>query len=315
MKILITGIAGFAGSHLTDYILATQHSELSGIVRDSRDCKNIADHASSIRLHEGDITNLDFLLKTVGDLKPDIIFHLAAQAHIPSGQTLASETFKVNTLGTVNLLESVKLKSPDSKVLIVSSGAIYGEVFDERRLPTEQSPFHPQDLYTAGKAACDHIAQAYKRSFDLNVFIARPFNHTGPRQDPSYVCSSIAKQFAEIKKKTRPTRLRLGNVDARRDFSDVRDVVRAYWLITQQSQHSIFNVCSGTIVSIRQIIGMLEEISGIDVELETDKNHLRKSDINLIAGNCDLLKSATSWRPKFSMTQTLTDLYHFHLNE
>ena len=314
MKILITGINGFAGSHLLDYIISNQDAEVHGIIQQKNDTQNIKPHLKRLKLHTADISRSKDVARVIAKVKPDRLFHLAAQAHTQSSNKKAAESFSVNVLGSVNILEAVRSSSAKSRVLIVSSGYIYGGRKNEIDLPDENSAFHPSDPYSASKASIDHIAQTYKTFYGLNVAIVRPFNHTGPRQSPAFVCSAIAEQFADIKK-NKSKKLRLGNLEPRRDFSDVRDVVRAYWMVCNEPKEEfIFNISSGSIYSVRDVVGMLEEISGMHPEVVTDSSKLRKSDFDLLAGKSDRLRKTFGWKPEIPFRQTLTDLYQYHLN-
>jgi GDP-4-dehydro-6-deoxy-D-mannose reductase len=314
MKILITGINGFAGSHLLDYIVATQDAEVHGIVQAKTNTRNINAHLKRIKLHKADISKSKDVFRIIARVKPDRLFHLAAQAHTQSFNQDAAKSFIVNVIGSVNILEALRLSSPRTRALIVSSGYIYGGVRDENHLPDEDSCFHPSDPYSAGKASIDHIAQTYKTFYGTDVVIVRPFNHTGPRQSPAFVCSAIAKQFADVKK-NKARKLKLGNLEPRRDFSDVRDVVRAYWLVcSEPREHFVFNISSGGIFSVREVVRMLEEISGVHPEVEVDSSKLRKTDFDLLAGRSERLRKTFGWKPEIPFQKTLEDLYHYHLN-
>jgi len=310
MKVLITGVGGFAGSHLADYVINNGLAEIFGIVRDVEKNENIRSREKSIRLFECDIVEFQSIFRVLKEVKPDIIFHLAGQAFVPSSFEHTAETFKVNVIGPINIFEAVKAADIAPRIVVVTSGEVYGETVGLSKVHTEISIPHPVNPYAASKTSIDYIAQTYKTYEGLNIVIARPFNHTGPRQKPSFVCSSLARQISlALKNNTHPV-IQIGNVKPRRDFTDVRDVVRAYWLLGTVSNDKdfIFNICSGNIFSIEEIIRMYETITGVKFELHVEEKRLRGYDIQLLAGSNELLRHATGWQPKIPMEQTLRDL-------
>jgi GDP-4-dehydro-6-deoxy-D-mannose reductase len=310
MKVLITGIGGFAGSHLADLIIRTTQYEVCGVLRDGEKRDNIAIHGDRIRLYECDIVDFQSIFKIVKETKPDIIFHLAGQAFVPSSFEHTAETFKVNVIGPINILEAVKAADISPRIVVITSGEVYGETDGLPNVHTEQSIPRPVNPYAASKTSIDYIAQTYKTYEEMNIVIARPFNHTGPRQRPSFVCSSLARQISVIQKERTAPILNVGNIKPRRDFTDVRDVARAYWHLgtISNKDNFIFNVCSGSVYSIEEIIGLYEKITGLKFELHTEQKRLRGYDIQLLAGDNGLLQKTTGWRPEIHMKQTLGDL-------
>lgn len=313
MKVLITGIGGFAGSHLADYIIANTDATVSGILRDLEKADNIRQHNGKIFLSHCDIGEFQPVFKVIKEIKPDIIFHVAGQAFVPSSFEFAAETFKTNVIGTINIFEAVKALEINPRIVVVTSGEIYGETFGLPALHSEQSIPQPVNPYAASKTSVDYIAQTYKKYEGLNIVIARPFNHTGPRQKPSFVCSSLAKQIVELQKNSSEKILKVGNVKARRDFTDVRDIVRGYWMLSQidNKTNYIFNLCSGNIFSIEEIIALYEEITGIKFELQIEPKRLRGYDIQLLAGNHSAITHSVGWKPSIPFKQTLIDLLNY----
>ena len=310
MKVLITGVGGFAGSHLADYVINNGFAEIFGIVRDAEKNENIRSREKSIRVFECDIVDFQSIFRVLKEVKPDIIFHLAGQAFVPSSFEHTAETFKVNVLAPINIFEAVKAVDIKPRIVVVTSGEVYGETAGLLAVHTERSIPHPVNPYAASKTSIDYIAQTYKTYEGLNIVITRPFNHTGPRQKPSFVCSSLARQISLALKNNTPPVIQIGNVKPRRDFTDVRDVVRAYWLLgtVSNDKEFIFNVCSGNIFSIEEIIRMYEKITGVKFELHVEEKRLRGYDIQLLAGSNELLHHATGWQPEIPMEQTLRDL-------
>ena len=317
MRVLITGIGGFAGSHLTDLLMSEGRYELAGMLRDGEKSDNIRKHERSIRLYEGDIVDFQTVFKVLKEVKPELIFHLAGQPFVPSSFEHTAETFKVNVIGSINIFEAIKATEISPRTVVVTSGEVYGETAGLPRVHTERSVPRPVNPYAASKTSIDYIAQTYKTFEGLDIVVARPFNHTGPRQRPSFVCSSLARQIAEIRKKGGPPALRVGNVAPRRDFTDVRDVARAYAKLgsVPNDKDFIFNVCSGNVFSIGEIIRLYESITGMTFELQVEQKRLRGYDIQLLAGENTLLRTVTGWQPEIAMRQTLTDLLEMWMGE
>jgi GDP-4-dehydro-6-deoxy-D-mannose reductase len=313
MKVLITGIGGFAGSHLADYIAAHSDAEIFGILRDVEKDDNLRQLGSRVQLSSCEITDFQSTFKVIKDIKPDIIFHVAGQAFVPSSFEHAADTFKTNVIGTINIFEAVKASEISPRIIVVTSGEVYGETFGLPALHTEQSIPQPVNPYAASKTSVDYIAQTYKKYEGLNIVIARPFNHTGPRQKPNFVCSSLAKQIVTLQRAGGPMVLRVGNIKARRDFTDVRDIACGYWMLSQiDNKHNyIFNLCSGNIFSIEEIIRMYERIIGTTFELNVESKRLRGYDIQLLAGNASAINHSVGWKAEIPLTQTLTDLIHY----
>lgn len=313
MKVLITGIGGFAGSHLADYIVRSTDAVVFGILRDLEKDDNLKQLGSAVHLSTCEITDFQSVFKVIKDVKPDIIFHVAGQAFVPSSFEHAAETFKTNVIGTINIFEAVKASEIAPRIVVVTSGEVYGETFGLPALHTEQSIPQPVNPYAASKTSVDYIAQTYKKYEGLNIVVARPFNHTGPRQKPNFVCSSIAKQIVTLRKANAPLVLRVGNIKARRDFTDVRDIARGYWMLSQiDNKHNfIFNLCSGKIFSIEEIIRMYEGIIGEKFELNVEPKRLRGYDIQLLAGNASAIEHSTGWKAEIPLQQTLTDLLEY----
>ena len=310
MKIRITGIGGFAGSHLLDFIIRTTQHEVFGVLRDGEKRDNIASHEEKIRLFECDIVDFQSVFTILKEVKPDIIFHLAGQPFVPSSFEHTAETFKTNVIGSINLLESVRAAEISPRILVVTSGEVYGETAGLAEPHTENSVPRPVNPYAASKTSIDYIAQTYKTFEGLNIVIARPFNHTGPRQRPNFVCPSLARQISIIQKEKAPPVLHVGGIKPRRDFTDVRDVARAYWALgtIPNKDKFVFNVCSGHVYSIEEVIGLYEKITGLKFQLQVEQKRMRGYDIQMLAGSNELLRKSTGWAPEIPFEQTLRDL-------
>ena len=320
MRVLVTGIDGFVGSHLAEFLLGVDGVEVFGTVLASGAGPHIRGIAEHLRLEEADIRNAERVLKVFREVRPDRVIHLAAQPFVPDSVRDPTSTLQVNIFGTVSVLEAARRTGEDRgsppSVLVVSSGEVYGTVAPRCQPITEESPLKPQNPYAASKASTELIAQSYRNSYGLEVLIARPFNHAGPRQSPSFVTSEFGRRFAEIASGRSQPRLRVGNIEAQRDFTDVRDVVRAYWaLFDQRSAESVFNVCSGRAYEIREVITLYEEITGIGVEIVRGEEKSRPYDTVLFVGSNERLRLATGWSPVVPFRDTLRDVFLYWRGE
>jgi GDP-4-dehydro-6-deoxy-D-mannose reductase len=320
MRVLVTGIEGFVGSHTAEYLLGVPDVEVHGTVLDMGLTKNIDGIRSSLNLHEIDVLNAQRVEALCDQIRPNRILHLAGQAFVPTSLKDPLGTFQTNVFGGLTILEAVRKMrgrgSVDPAVTIVSTGEVYGNVDRKNQPIDENTPLRPNNPYAASKASLDLIAQQYHNSFGVNVTVARPFNHFGPRQSPVFVCSDFGRQFAEIAAGKRLPEIHVGNIETRRDFTDVRDVVRAYWaLFERASTEAVFNVCSGKGIRIRDILSMFEEISGRKVAIVSESGRVRPYDVPIVVGSFERLRAATGWGPRIPMMQTLRDVFEYWMAE
>jgi GDP-4-dehydro-6-deoxy-D-mannose reductase len=314
MRVLITGIDGFVGSHAAEYLLGLEGVELHGIHLGRERTGNIDHLRGRINLHDADIVDAESVCAIFRDVRPEKVIHLAGRAFVPTALRDPVGTFSVNIMGGVSVLDAARRQADETgsgpDLLMVSSAEVYGKLHMEPI--TEESPLSPQNPYGASKAGVDLIAQEYRRTFGLRASVVRPFNHAGPRQSPSFVCSDFGRQFALIASGRQEPIVRAGNLDARRDFTDVRDVVRAYWaILTRPLEHAVFNLCSGRVVAIGDLIGIFQEVSGLIVKVKTEDSRKRPSDAPLIAGSYARLHMATGWEPVIPLRQTLADVFAY----
>jgi GDP-4-dehydro-6-deoxy-D-mannose reductase len=318
MRVLVTGIDGFVGSHAAEYLLGPAAVELHGMVHPRADSGNIDHLRKRITIHEADIVDAEAVRKIFLAVRPDKVIHLAGQAFVPTALSDPFGTFNVNIMGGVAVLDAARHQTMDTgegpDLLLVSSGEVYGKL---HAAPiTEESPVRPENPYAVSKASVDLIGQEYRRTFGLRVSVVRPFNHAGPRQNPAFVCSDFGRQFALIAAGKSPPVMRVGNIDARRDFTDVRDVVKAYWaILTHTSRYSVFNLGSGRVVAIRDIIGLFEDVSGIRVTIESEPSRSRPADAPLFAGIYERLREATGWTPLIPLRTTIADVFAYWKEE
>lgn len=313
MKVLITGITGFAGSHLADYVLTHQHSAEVHGTRRWRSKEDAADHLEGlVTFHECDITDSHNVYHVIEKVKPDRIFHLAAQSYVPASWDSPAETLHTNIVGQCNLLEAVKRLRPsgyDPTIQVAGSSEEYGLV-DSDELPIrETNPLRPLSPYAVSKVAQDYMGYQYWKSYRIRVLRTRAFNHEGPRRGEVFVVSNFAKQIAEIEKGWRKPVLRVGNLEAVRDFSDVRDVVRAYWLASEKCvPGDVYNICSGRGYAIREVLDLLLNFAADrSIAVEADPQRLRPSDVPQLVGDSAKFREATGWSPEIPFEQTVRD--------
>ena len=320
MRVLVTGIDGFVGSHLAEFLLRQHDVDIHGTIYDPEPSRLLRPFVSKLTLHRADVLDSGAIAQLIESLLPDRIIHLAGQAFIPTAVADPAGTFRTNVMGGVSILDAARSMLRAHKkgpaVLMVSSGEVYGHANSSAGPMVETMPLSPVNPYAVSKGAIDIIAQEFHRSMGVDVIVVRPFNHSGPRQSPRFVCSDFGRQFAQIALGKAPTKLSVGNLDSRRDFTDVRDVVRAYWMLfSRTSVDRIFNVCSGEAISIRSIISTLEEVTNIRVELSQAPDRLRPQEAPLIVGSCGRLQAATGWSREFTLPQTLTDVFTYWKEE
>ena len=306
MRILITGISGFVGPYLARHIAKTApEAEIWGLVWAADPAKA----SSSVQLVDGDLTDISTLTTALNQVRPEIIFHLAAASSVASSWDHPGRFLEINAVGTVNLLEVARGLDPDTRVVVSSSAEVYGAVPTDQQPITEDSPLEPLSPYAASKAAQDLLTAQYYRGYGMPTIRLRLFHHTGPRRPTQFVASSFAHQIARIEQGLDPPRLAVGNLEAVRDFTDVRDIARAYWLAaTRGMPGAAYNVCSSSATSIRHVLDMLLAHSEVDVEVEVDPNRLRAADIPRLVGDHSRFSDATDWQPEIPLAKTFGDL-------
>ena len=313
MRVLITGITGFAGSHLADYILEN-HPEvkLYGLIRWRSPLENILHIRDKIELHQGDLKDIVSLKKCLAEIKPDRIFHLAAQSYVPFSWKCPSETFSINALGQINLFEAVLSLNLSPRIQVAGTSEEYGLVNPDEIPMKETNPLRPLSPYAVSKVAQDLMAWQYYKSYGLRTVRTRGFNHTGPRRGEVFICSNFAKQIAEIEKGKKEPVIYVGNLEAKRDFTDVRDTVRGYWLCLEKGKDGdVYNVGTGKPYSMKEILDILLSMSKVKVKTELDPARLRPSDVPVLFSDCTKLKELTGWEPKIPFKQTLQDLLEY----
>ena len=315
MNVLITGITGFAGSHLADYILAHHPGvRVHGTVRWRSRMDNVAHLAGpgKIHLHEADLKDLVSLRKALTEAKPDRIFHLAAQSFVPSSWRLPAETFMINAVGQINLFEAALGLELDPRIQIAGSSEEYGHVHPDEVPMTETNPLRPLSPYAVSKVAQDLLAYQYWKSYGLKTVRTRGFNHTGPRRGDVFVTSNFARQIAEIEKGGREPVMFVGNLEAKRDFTDVRDMVRAYWLALEKGEPGdVYNLGTGKAMAMGEMLDMLLALTKVKVKVQLDPERLRPSDVPILLADPGKFKALTGWAPVIPLEQTFRDLLDY----
>jgi len=311
-RVLVTGVTGFAGSHLVDYLLDRKDCEIFGIQRWRSRTENIEHFADRITILECDLRDASSTRDTFDQVRPDWIFHLAAQSFVPTSWSAPTESLTTNILGQVNIFEAVRRLGLKCRIQLACSSEEYGLVHPSETPITESNPLRPLSPYAVSKVAQDLLAYQYWQSYRLHAVRTRGFNHTGPRRGEVFVTSNFARQIVEIEKGRREPVVWVGNLDALRDFTDVRDMVRGYWLALEHgAPGEVYNLCSGRGHTIRQVLEILLGLAHIKVDVREDPARKRPSDVGLLVGDCSKFRQITGWEPTISFEVTLKDLLEY----
>ncbi len=313
MKAFITGITGFAGSHLAEYILDQQPGvEVFGSYRWRSRMDNIAHLGERVQLLECELRDFASVLAALERARPDYVFHLAAQSFVPASWTAPSETLVTNIVGQTNIFEAVRVLKLDPAIQIACSSEEYGLVLPDEVPIKEENPLRPLSPYAVSKVGQDYLAYQYFQSYGLRTVRTRGFNHTGPRRGEVFVSSNFARQVARIEAGLQEPVVRVGNLDSIRDFTDVRDMVRAYWLAAERGRPGeVYNVASGHGVTVRELLERLLSMARIEVKVEIDPERLRPSDVEVLIGDSSKFRADTGWEPRIPFAQTLADLLDY----
>lgn len=315
MRTFVTGGAGFAGSHLSEHLLELGH-EITVLAAEQEDLTNIAHLQDRVRVECADLRDSARLFEIVRGAAPQFVYHLAALSSPSDSLQSPRLTYEVNLMGTLNLLLACRQVAPDCRFLFVSSSEVYGAV-SERELPIgEETPLRPANPYAGSKAAGEMLASQFFRSYGLPVIRARPFNHTGPRQSEGFVCSDFARQLAEIELGLRPPTLTVGNIKVRRDFSDVRDIVRGYRLLLEGGEPGeVYQLGSGRAVPIEEILQILVGMTSKPVQVIVDPSRIRPAEAPALWGETAKAERAVGWKRQYDLKATLRDLVNCWENQ
>lgn len=302
-KILVTGATGFAGSHLLDLLLSGSDELFGTYLTDKKE------EYKSVNQIKLDLSNKDEVERVIDEIKPDVVYHLAALASAAESFNNPSFTINNNVSSQINLLEALKkAELKDTRILVISSGEVYGYVARENLPIDEETPFNPTNPYAVSKLTQDFLGLQYYLAYNLKVVRARPFNHVGARQAPNFVVSSFAQKIVEIEKGKRDPLMVVGNLEAKRDFTDVRDMVRAYKLLIDKGEvGDVYNIGSGVSYKISDILDRLLKLSpkGDEIKVEVDPKLFRPLDNPDLVCDYSKLKKITGWEPTIEIDDTL----------
>ena len=315
MRVLITGITGFVGSHLAEYLLNEHPTvEVTGLKRWRSPKDHIAHLLPRLTLYDGDLRDLSSLIRVLGQARPDVIFHLAAQSFVTTSYTAPVDTLETNVIGTVNLLEAVRHCRLDPVIHVCSSSEVYGQVSEEEVPIREETPLRPVSPYAVSKVGEDMAAWMYYKAYGLKTVRSRMFTHSGPRRGEVFVDSFFALQVARIECGVQEPVLSVGNLESVRTFCDVRDTVRAYWLLIQHGPPGeVYNIGGDTTMTIRQMLQMLLEMTECrqTIEVRVDPALIRPADVTLQIPCVEKFKQVTGWEPTIPYRRTLLDMLEY----
>lgn len=311
MRALITGITGFVGSHLTELLLQRGY-EVYGTLRWRSPLDNIKHLLDRIELVECDLRDASSVTEALERARPEYIFHLAAQSFVPTSWRAPAETLSTNVIGQVHLFEAVRALGLEPRIQIAGSSEEYGLVREDEVPIKESNPLRPLSPYGVSKVTQDLLGYQYFRSYRMSIVRTRAFNHTGPRRGEVFAESSFAHQIADIEAGKREPVLRVGNLEAKRDYTDVRDVVKAYLLALEKGEPGeVYNICSGVSHPVQHILDLLLSFSKAEIKVVRDPARLRPSDVTVLWGDSSKFRQQTGWAPEIPLEQTMRDLLDY----
>ncbi|MGB9301430.1 MAG: GDP-mannose 4,6-dehydratase [Anaerolineae bacterium] len=311
MRALITGVCGFAGSHLADYLLTHTDLEVYGTDIVSSGA-NIAHIRDDLELIVGDMSDAEVASEVLSQANADYVFHLAAQAFVPLSWSDPWQTMENNIRSQLNILQILVDSGARPKVLVVGSADEYGMILPDELPVTEDTPLRPYSPYAVSKIAQDMLGYQYYASHGLPIVRVRPFNHIGIRQSPAFVTSDFAKQIAEIEDGRREPRLLVGNLEAKRDFTDVRDMVRAYYLALERGEDGeVYNLGAERAYSIREALEALLEMSEAQIDVVRDPSRMRPSDVPVVVSDCSKFRQRTGWHATVNLRESLREILDY----
>lgn len=313
MNVLITGVTGFVGSYLAEYLLDKDPSvEVFGTIRWRSRTENLEYLGGRIKLIECDLKDYSSVKAALEQSWPDFIFHLAAQSFVVTSFHAPGDTLQTNIMSQLNIFEAVRALGLNSVIQIAGSSEEYGLVKDHELPITEDNPLRPLSPYAVSKVAQDFLGYQYFQSYHIPIVRTRAFNHSGPRRGHVFVESNFSKQIAEMERELRPPVLKVGNLTAIRDYTDVRDVVKAYWLAaTQGDPGEIYNIATGKGYAINQIVEMLKKLTRLKITVEEDPARMRPSDVPVLIGDSTKFRTKTGWKPEIPFEKTLSDILDY----
>lgn len=307
MKALIIGGGGFVGPYLVGHLKKDLGWDVT-VTKTEREVLSFSD----VAIENLDILDMEQIVNLLRKIRPDYIFHLAAQSSVSVSWKNPGLTIDVNIKGSVNVLDSIRQLDYKPRVLLIGSGEEYGHIKEGECPIVEDNTLRPGNIYAATKSCQNMIGRIYSEAYDMDVMMVRAFNHIGPNQTPLFVVADFCKQVAEIEKGLREPVMYVGNLSAKRDFTDVRDVVRAYGLLVQKGQKGeTYNVGRGNAISIRELLDKILALSTKSIKVEVDPTKLRPVDVPIIEPDVTKINGATGWMPEISLDTTLKETLEY----
>lgn len=307
MKALITGVNGFVGNYLSKYLIEKGYTVYGTVIEDNVIMENV--HIKKMNL-----LNKEEVMETIKSINPDYIYHLAGQSAVGLSWKEPTLTMNVNINGTINLLDAVRENNLGTKVLIIGSSDEYGIIKPENCPINEQHELNPTSPYAISKKTQEEVSKLYIKSYKMNLILVRAFNHIGPMQSKNFVVSDFASKIAEIEKGAEPV-IRVGNLEAYRDFTDVRDIVRGYVMLMENEKFGeVYNIGSGNAYKIQDILDVLLSLSAAKIKVEIDPDKLRPSDVPIIQCDNSKIKAHVNWETQYDIKDTLKDTLDYWRN-
>ncbi len=319
-RCLITGITGMVGSHLADFLLKNTDWSIFGLARWNDNMENIEHLSNKINKKErisllyGDLNDLPSLIDAVQESAPDYVFHLAAQSYPKTSFSAPLDTLNTNIIGTAKLLEALRKSKFSPYIHVCASSEVYGRVPADRVPITEEENFHPASPYAISKIGTDLIGRYYAEAYNMNIMTTRMFTHTGPRRGDVFAESTFAKQIAMIEAGLLPPVIKVGNLDSLRTWTDVRDAVKAYYLLVTENPTSgeYYNIGGSFSCTIKEMLEyLMSQSTNKNIKVEVDPERLRPIDADLQVPDTSKFTSHTGWRPEISFEKTMNDLLSY----
>jgi GDP-4-dehydro-6-deoxy-D-mannose reductase len=312
-RVLITGITGFTGSHLSEYCLNKGY-EVYGLTRGRYHQYSFIEHImNDIKLIEGDLSDYHSVLSCITDVNPDYIFHLGAISSVPLSWKAPQSTFNTNTTGTLNVLEALRMSKSNAKILNVGTSEEYGLVYKDEIPIKETNPLRPLSPYAVSKIASDFLGYQYYKSYGLKVIRVRPFNIVGTRGGKEIITANFALQLSRIRNGKHDRELNMGNYSSIRDFNDVRDIVKAYDIAMDRCDYGeLYNICTGDGITIKDLALKMINLSNLEnIKLNIDQSRFRPSDVDNLIGDSTKFREKTGWKPDIPLDKSLVDVLNY----